>query len=283
MHRIALGVEYDGTRYCGWQRQRHCETVQEVLEAALGFVADGEVTAHCAGRTDTAVHATGQVVHFDTTAVRDTDAWLLGVNSNLPADVSVRWARHVGDTFHARFDATERRYRYLVLSGRSRSALYAGRAWWIHEPLDAGAMQRAAQPLVGEHDFSAFRAAGCQSASPVRDLRRISVRAHGPWTVIDVAANAFLMHMVRNIVGLLRLAGRGEADAGDVARVLASRDRTQSAAAAPPNGLYLTEVHYPPEAGVPSPGAADAFAPLLPLVPVGAFERGDALCGRLAP
>ena len=233
MPRIALGVEYDGARYCGWQRQPHCESVQQALESALAFVADAPVTVHCAGRTDTGVHATGQVVHFDPPAPRDPDAWVLGVNSNLPADVSVRWAAPVDDAFHARFDAIERRYRYLILSGRSRSALHAGRAWWVHEALDADAMQRAAQALIGEHDFSAFRAAGCQSTSPVRDLRHVWVRAHGPWTVVDVAANAFLMHMVRNIVGLLRLAGRGEADADDVARILVSRDRTRSAAAAP--------------------------------------------------
>ena len=186
----------------------------------------------------------------------------------------MRWARHVDADFHARFDAVERRYRYLILSGRSRSALQARRAWWIHEALDADAMQRAAAPLVGEHDFSAFRAAGCQSNSPVRDLRRLSVRQHGAWTVIDVAANAFLMHMVRNIVGLLRVAGRGEADAGDVERILSGRDRTRSAAAAPAHGLYLTEVHYPTERGVPCPIPEDDIAPLLPLVPAGAPARG---------
>ncbi len=278
MPRIALGVEYDGTRFCGWQRQDHCESVQGTLERALSFVAASPVTVHCAGRTDTGVHATGQVVHFDCDAPRDADAWVLGGNSNLPEDVAVRWSRHVDADFHARFDAVERRYRYLILSGRSRSALQARRAWWIHETLDAEAMQRAAAPLVGEHDFSAFRAAGCQSNSPVRELRRLSVRQHGAWTVVDVAANAFLMHMVRNIVGLLRVAGRGEADADDVERILAGRDRTRSAAAAPAHGLYLTEVHYPPESGVPCPEPADDIAPLLPLVPQRAAARdGDDL------
>lgn len=267
MPRIALGVEYDGTRFCGWQRQDHCESVQGALERALSFVAASPVTVHCAGRTDTGVHATGQVVHFDCDAPREVDAWVLGGNSNLPEDVAVRWARHVDSGFHARFDAIERRYRYLILSGRSRSALQARRAWRVHEPLDAEAMQRAAAPLVGEHDFSAFRAAGCQSNSPVRELRRLSVRQHGAWTVVDVAANAFLMHMVRNIVGLLRVAGRGEADAGDVERILAGRDRTESAAAAPSHGLYLTEVHYPPECRVPCPTPGEDIAPLLPLVP----------------
>lgn len=278
MPRIALGVEYDGSRYCGWQRQDHCESVQGALERALGFVAASPVTVHCAGRTDTGVHATGQVVHFDCDAPRGADAWVFGGNSNLPDDVAVRWARHVDPRFHARFDAVERRYRYLVLSGRSRSALHARRAWWIHEALDPDAMQRAAAPLIGEHDFSAFRAAGCQSTSPVRELRRLRVRQHGPWTVVDVAANAFLMHMVRNIVGLLRKAGRGEADARDVERILSGRDRTRSAAAAPAHGLYLTEVHYPPECGVPCPTPDDDVAPLLPLVPARAAARhGDDL------
>lgn len=279
MPRIALGVEYDGSRFCGWQRQDHCESVQGALERALSSVAASPVTVHCAGRTDTGVHATGQVVHFDCEAARDPDAWVLGGNSNLPEDVSVRWARPVDDGFHARFEAIERRYRYLILSGRSRSALQARRAWWIHEALDADAMQRAAATLIGEHDFSAFRAAGCQSNSPVRDLRRLSVRQHGAWTVVDIAANAFLMHMVRNIVGLLRVAGRGEADAGDVQRILSGRDRTRSAAAAAAHGLYLTEVHYPPGFGVPCPTPEDDFAPLLPLVPAHAAARGGGILG----
>lgn len=278
MPRIALGVEYDGSRYCGWQRQEHCESVQGVLERALSFVAAAPVTVHCAGRTDTGVHATGQVVHFDCDAPRAPDAWVLGGNSNLPEDVSVRWARPVDASFHARFEAVERRYRYLILSGRSRSALQARRAWWIHEALDADAMQRAAAPLIGEHDFSAFRAAGCQSTSPVRELRRLRVHQHGPWTIVDVAANAFLMHMVRNIVGLLRVAGRGEAGPGDVERILSGRDRTRSAAAAPAHGLFLTEVHYPPACGVPCPRPEDDLAPPLPLVPTAVSARvGDDL------
>lgn len=267
MPRIALGVEYDGTRYCGWQRQDHCESVQGALERALSVVANESVTVHCAGRTDTGVHGTGQVVHFDCSAEREPDAWVLGGNSNLPDDIAVRWSRRVDDEFHARFDAIERRYRYLILSGRSRSALYAHRAWWIHEPLDADAMQAASAPLLGEHDFTSLRAAGCQSKSPVRELRHVRVRRHGDWTVVDVAANAFLMHMVRNMVGLLRVAGRGEADADAVAGLLAARDRTLSAAAAPAHGLYLTEVHYPESRGVPCPVPDDALAPVLPLIP----------------
>lgn len=268
MPRIALGVEYNGTRFCGWQRQDHCESVQGALERALSVVADAPVTVHCAGRTDTGVHATGQVVHFDTDAVRDPYAWLLGGNSNLPDDVAVSWVRLTAPEFHARFDATERRYRYLIRSGRNRSALHAHRAWWVHEPLDAANMHEAAQRLIGEHDFSAFRAAGCQSNSPVRDLRQIAVRQHGEWTVVDVAANAFLMHMVRNIVGLLRVAGRREAAPDDVTSLLEARDRTLSAAAAPAHGLYLTEVHYPTAYALPCPVPADPLAPLLPLVPL---------------
>ncbi|MEO0950813.1 MAG: tRNA pseudouridine(38-40) synthase TruA [Pseudomonadota bacterium] len=267
MPRIALGVEYDGTRFCGWQRQDHCESVQGALERALSVVANEAITVHCAGRTDTGVHGTGQVVHFNCAAERPPDAWILGGNSNLPDDVAIRWSREVGDDFHARFDAIERRYRYLILTGRSRSALYAHRAWWIHERLDAEAMQAASVPLLGEHDFTSFRAAGCQSNSPIRDLRQIRVRAHGDWIVVDVAANAFLMHMVRNMVGLLRVAGRGEADAAAVADILAARDRTLSAAAAPSCGLYLTEVHYPESRGVPCPVPDDALAPTLPLIP----------------
>ena len=267
MPRIALGVEYDGTRFCGWQRQDHCESVQGALERALSVVADDAVTVHCAGRTDTGVHGTGQVVHFDCAAEREPDAWLRGGNSNLPDDVAIRWARRIQGDFHARFDAIERRYRYLILCSRSRSALYAHRAWWLHERLDADAMQAASAPLIGEHDFTSFRAAGCQSNSPMRDLRKIRVRQHGDWIVVDVAANAFLMHMVRNIVGLLRVAGRGEADAEAVADILAARDRTLSAAAAPAHGLYLTEGHYPETCGVPCPLPEDALAPTLPLIP----------------
>jgi tRNA pseudouridine38-40 synthase len=264
--RIALGVEYDGTPFCGWQRQRHSPSVQAELERAISRVADMPVTIHCAGRTDTGVHATGQVVHFDAPVEREPKGWVLGTNSNLHEAVSVRWAVETGDDFHARFSAVERRYRYLILNSRTRSALHRHRACVVHGVLDVSAMQAAADLLVGEHDFSAFRAAGCQAKTPVRDLRRLSVRRSGRWLVIDVTANAFLQHMVRNIAGLLIHVGNGDAPPGIAGEILAGRDRTRSAAAAPPDGLFLTAVTYPSHFGLPDPAAEDLLdPPLLPL------------------
>jgi len=246
-----MGVEYDGTDFQGWQRQSHGRAIQNAFEAALSAVADAPVEAVCAGRTDSGVHATGQVIHFDAPVERRLRSWLLGTNSNLPGDVSVSWARAVSGEFHARYSAVSRSYRYLILNRPVRSALHRHRACWIHQPLDEQRMAEAAGHLVGEHDFSAFRAAGCQSRSPVRNLTAISVARRGEWLAIDVSANAFLQHMVRNIAGLLITIGRGEQAPDWAAEILAGRDRSAAAFAAPAAGLTLIAVDYPAEFGLP--------------------------------
>lgn len=249
--RIAIGLEYDGTAYNGWQRQRVGDGVQAHVEAALQAVANEPVEVTCAGRTDTGVHASGQVAHFDTSSQRDARSWLLGANSNLPDDVNLTWAHRVSDEFHARYSATSRSYHYLILNRLQRSALHRNRAWWVHRELDADHMNEAAQCLVGEHDFSAFRAAGCQAATPVRDISKISVHRDGEWVHLSVSANAFLMHMVRNITGTLVAIGCGDESVAWGRQVLDSGDRTRGGIAAPPHGLTLTDVDYPPEFDLP--------------------------------
>lgn len=253
MARIAVGIEYDGSAYCGWQSQPALASVQSVTEQALARIAAAPVALVCAGRTDAGVHALGQVAHFDTVASRPLRSWVLGANSELPADVSLAWARAVPDHFHARFSAEARTYRYLILNRTARSALHAHRAAWVHRPLDAARMGEAAGLLEGEHDFSAFRAAECQAKSPIRRLQRLSVQRHGEWVVIEATANAFLHHMVRNIAGLLMAIGKGDAAPSWAAEVLASRDRTRSAATAPAAGLYFMAVRYPEVFGLPAP------------------------------
>ena len=252
--RIALGIEYDGTSYNGWQRQKNGIGVQQRLEEALSLVADEDIEVHCAGRTDTGVHASGQVVHFDTNAERSDRGWLLGANTNLPPDISVGWVRHVDDEFHARFSATSRSYRYRILNRLQRSALHRHRAWWVYQPLDEVLMHEAAQCLVGEHDFSAFRAAGCQSKTAVREVTNISVTRRGDWLMLDVSANAFLMHMVRNITGTLVAIGEGEQAVPWAGEVLASRDRTVGGITAPAQGLTLVSVEYPDAFGLRAAG-----------------------------
>jgi tRNA pseudouridine38-40 synthase len=249
--RIALGVEYDGTAYNGWQRQRNGAGVQSVLEEALARVADARVEVVCAGRTDAGVHAEAQVVHFDSSATRAPRSWVLGVNSNLPPDVNALWAGFVADDFHARYSATSRTYRYLILNRPTRSALYRDRAWWLHRPLDETRMQEAAAYLHGEHDFSAFRAAGCQALTPQRNIFAISIQRQGYWVSVTVRANAFLQHMVRNIVGVLVAIGAGDEEPRWAERVLDSRDRTRGGVAAPAHGLTLIDVGYPETAGIP--------------------------------
>ena len=250
--RMALGLEYDGTAYNGWQRQRTGVGVQERLEAALSQVADDKIEVTCAGRTDTGVHASGQVVHFDTSSERTRRGWLLGANSNLPADINVTWAASVDDEFHARFSAVSRTYRYMILNRLERSALFRDRAWWVHEALDADRMQRAAQLLTGQHDFSAFRAAGCQAATPIREISSITVTRKGDWIGLEVTANAFLQHMVRNITGTLAAIGCGDQDVAWMRAVLESRDRKQGGIAAPPHGLTLVSVRYPDSYALPA-------------------------------
>lgn len=251
-HRIAFGLEYDGSRFRGFQRQQQRPTVQEVLEDALATVADHPVTVHCAGRTDTGVHAACQVIHIETRAARSERAWVLGANSNLPDAVAVRWARFVDDRFHARFSARGRHYRYCILNRWIRPGLHAGRVAWERRPLDAARMHDAAQALVGEHDFSSFRALGCQAKHPVRELKRIGVVRHENELVLDVSANAFLYHMVRNIAGTLIAVGCGERAPGWVADVLAARDRKQAGVTAPPEGLCFMGVDYPDHPELPS-------------------------------
>ncbi|MDH3586232.1 MAG: tRNA pseudouridine(38-40) synthase TruA [Gammaproteobacteria bacterium] len=251
--RIAIGIEYDGTSYSGWQRQRNGLGVQERLEQALGEVADEPVAVTCAGRTDAGVHASGQVAHFDTAAERSERGWLLGANTHLPDDICVTWVKPVGDDFHARFSATARRYRYRILSRLVRSALYRHRAWWLYQDLDHRRMHDAAQALLGKHDFSAFRAAGCQASNAVREVTDIRVARHGDWIVLDVMADAFLQHMVRNITGTLVAIGSGEEEVAWAARVLDGRDRTRAGVAAPPHGLTLVQIFYPDAFAIPAP------------------------------
>lgn len=252
--RIALGIEYDGAGFKGWQVQRHAvRTVQAELEAALSKVAAHPVRVVCAGRTDTGVHAGGQVVHFDSQAARSPRNWVLGANVNLPKDVAVTWAQAVDGQFHARFSARSRRYRYLILNRPSRSSLLAGRATWVHAPLDAGRMHTAGQALAGEHDFSSYRAIGCQARSPVRTLHSLAVERIGDMVVLSVHANAFLHHMIRNIAGVLIAIGRGEQSGEWAGQVLALRDRTLGGVTAPPDGLYFERVWYPAEFAIPLP------------------------------
>lgn len=257
--RIALGVEYNGSRYCGWQRQHHSASVQESVERALSKVAAQAVTVHCAGRTDTGVHGLQQVVHIDTDAQRPEKAWVMGGNSNLPDDIALRWARPVDERFHARYSAVARSYRYVMLNRRQRPGLLNGRVAWIHQPLAAETMHVAAQQLLGEHDFSSFRAAGCQARHPTRELHAISVLRDGDLLYLDLTANAFLHNMVRIIAGSLIAVGCGERPIEWVAELLASRDRTLGGITAPPGGLYFVGPRYPVEFGIPELPALPRF------------------------
>jgi tRNA pseudouridine38-40 synthase len=249
--RVAVGVEYDGTRYKGWQIQSHAPSIQATLNAAVSQVAAEPVDCTGSGRTDSGVHAEGQVAHFDTQAHRPPRSWVLGINSNLPDDVNVLWATEVAAGFHARYSAVERLYRYRIVNRPVRSALERHRAWWVRRPLDASAMAAAAEHCCGEHDFSAFRAAGCQSRTPMRNVTRLDVERRGCMVTIHVAANAFLHHMVRNLIGTLVRVGVGDADPDWVAAVLAGRDRALAGMTAPAAGLTLVSVRYPPGCGVP--------------------------------
>lgn len=253
MHRLAIGLEYDGTAFCGWQRQQHARSVQGEVEAALSRIADAPVAVAAAGRTDAGVHALGQVACFDTDVVREKHAWLFGANSLLPPQISISWVQPVADSFDPRYSAHARTYHYLILNRPARPALQRNRALWLRGVLDVAAMQAAAPALLGEHDFSAFRAAGCQARSPMRELQKLEISRRGPCIVIECRANAFLHHMVRNIVGSLLQIGRGEAPPGWLAEVLAGRDRRAAGMTAAAMGLYLSRVHYPDEFGLPVP------------------------------
>jgi tRNA pseudouridine38-40 synthase len=254
--RVALGIEYDGSGYSGWQTQLAppLATVQQTLEQALTRIADHPVNVACAGRTDAGVHASGQVVHFDTTAERPLKAWIQGSNSLLPSSLVVRWAQVVAGDFHARFSATGRRYRYVIANTPVRPALQAHFLTHHARPLDAAVMHEAGQLLLGERDFSSFRAAGCQSRSPMRHVTELVVSRQGDRVQIDIEANAFLLHMVRNIVGTLFEIGEGRKPVGWVAELLALRDRTRAAPTAPAAGLTLVAVRYPERFGLPVSG-----------------------------
>jgi tRNA pseudouridine38-40 synthase len=254
--RVAAIVEYDGTDFSGWQSQAHSVSLQDAVQDAVGFVAGHPVVTICAGRTDAGVHATGQVIHFDTVAVRTPRAWVLGVNTKLPPAIALQWAGEVPAGFHARHAAIRRIYRYIILNRSARSALQRTRTAWIHRSLDAGAMHSAAQALIGEHDFSAFRSIECQSKTPVRKVERIEVRRSGDTVWVEIEANAYLHHMVRNIVGTL-LDVQCEPDPkAAMARILAGGERREAGITAPAAGLYLWRVEYPAVFGIPAPGEA---------------------------
>lgn len=249
--RIALGVEYDGSQFFGWQSQPDVHTVQDALQAALSGIAGERIAIIAAGRTDTGVHALEQVVHFDTSVERPLSAWVRGVNSLLPQSVAVLWAHAVPEEFHARFSAQARSYCYLLINRPVRSAVKYGKAGWFHTPLDVELMREAAQCLLGEHDFSAFRASECQAKSPIKNLMQLDIARQGDMIVFDLTAGAFLHHMVRNIVGCLVYVGKGKHPPQWMQQVLQGRERSLSAPTFAPDGLYLRRISYDAKWGLP--------------------------------
>lgn len=251
MIKIALGIEYQGTQYCGYQRQLDCPTVQGNLEKALSNIANEPIALTCAGRTDTGVHAVGQVVHFETKAKRQLKAWVQGANTKLPFDIRISWAKEVTEEFHARFSAGSRQYRYVIYNRSVNSAVLANRVTWIYSHLDVDKMHQGAQALLGHHDFSSFRASGCQASNALRTVESVSVSRKGDFVFIDIQANAFLHHMVRNIAGTLFQIGLSQKPVEWVAEVLALMDRTKAAATGPATGLYFVNAFYPEQYGIP--------------------------------
>ncbi len=251
--RIALGIEYDGSGFCGWQTQTAGCAVQDRLETACSSIAGVPVNTICAGRTDSGVHALGQIVHFDCDVDRPSSAWVRGVNALLPPSIAVTWAQPVSSEFHARFSARARVYRYVLLNDAVRPAADHGRVGWFHAPLNVGCMRTAAAQLVGEHDFTAFRAAECQAQSPVRTMHAVTVTVNGPYVIFEFSANAFLHHMVRNIVGSLIYVGKGKHPPQWIAEVLRGRDRSRAAPTFDASGLYLLRVEYESRWGLPMP------------------------------
>lgn len=258
MKRYAIGLEYDGSEFLGWQIQRQEPTVQGCLEKALAIVADHEARVTCCGRTDTGVHALGQVAHFDTPSDRPERSWILGLNSNLPQGVSVIWIREVDESFHARFSAFSRSYRYDILNRWVRPAIQARTLSWCRTPLDADKMHEAAQALLGEHDFTSFRAGACQARHAVREIHQVSVKRTADTVSLEVTANGFLYHMVRNIAGSLLRVGQGEEKVGWIRKILEKQDRSLAAATASPEGLYFVSARYPEHYDLPL--TAPAFA-----------------------
>jgi tRNA pseudouridine38-40 synthase len=255
--RYAIGIEYDGSEFLGWQIQRQEPTVQGALEKALARVADHEARVTCCGRTDTGVHALNQVAHFDSESHRSERSWILGLNSHLPKGASALWIREVDDDFHARFSAFARTYRYCILNRWIRPALESRRMSWCKSPLDADSMNEAAQSLLGEHDFTSFRATACQARHAVREIQAISVRREGDTVTLDVTANGFLYHMVRNLAGSLMHVGKGEAPVAWIKETLKKTDRNAAAPTAAPEGLYFVGARYPAHYALP--GEAPAF------------------------
>jgi tRNA pseudouridine38-40 synthase len=270
--RIALGLEYDGSRFSGWQTQPDGSSVQDAVERALQSFIGQATQVVCAGRTDAGVHATGQVVHLDSPVQRAPEAWVRGVNRFLPRTIAIRWSREVPEPFHARYSALERTYEYWILNDPVRSALHDHRTGWVFRPLAVDAMQTAARALVGTHDFSAFRSAECQAASPVRDLRRLEVERLGRLVRVRASANAFLHHMVRNLVGALVYVGVGRQPPQWVCDVLAARDRAAAAPTFAACGLYLTQVRY--DRTLDLPIGADVEIPCSPVREPGSRSAG---------
>lgn len=263
MTRLALGLHYDGAAFSGWQSQPHRNTVQDTLEDAIERFAGTRLLTTVAGRTDAGVHALGQVIHLDTALSRDTFSWVRGVNAFLPASIALQWAKEVPEDFHARFAAFERCYHYALYTGPHRAPLIHGRAGYLMLPpgkrLEIPPMQQAAACLLGEHDFSAFRAAECQAKSPVKTMYEISIRGDGHWVFVRLRASAFLHHMVRNLMGCLVAIGRGRYPASWMEEVLASRQRSMAAPTFMPDGLYLADVRYPDRFGIPASDATGSL------------------------
>ncbi len=266
LKRIAAAVEYDGSAFCGWQRQSHSPGVQEAVEKALSAVANEPVQLFCAGRTDTGVHSTNQIVHFDTRAERQPRNWLLGTNANLPDSIRIHWVSEVSADFHARFSATARTYRYIIDNRPARPALFHRGLTWFRHPLDEVKMHEAAQCLLGEQDFSSFRAAGCQSNSPNRNVHHARVWRQQELVIFEIKANAFLHHMVRNLAGALIRIGEGRESPDWLGQLLALKDRTRAPATAAAAGLYLVAVDYPAEYAIPEfpPGPLLVQSGLIP-------------------
>ena len=260
MARVALGLAYDGAGWHGWQTQPGGRTVQDTVERALQSFLNEPVNTICAGRTDTGVHALEQVLHLDTTVQRRAESWVRGVNAFLPPSIRIQWACEVADDFHARYSAMARSYFYVLRSSRVATPILHGKVGWTHRPLDLKAMQAAAKEVLGEHDFSAFRSSECQAASPVRSMHSLEVMQAGDFYLFHFRANAFLHHMVRNLMGALVEVGQGKREAQWMAELLQHRDRRLASATFPAAGLYLAKAEYPPSFGLPSMPVEEALA-----------------------